>query len=132
MDDIHVKRGVFIEKARYYSDKIIRDKEIKKIRREKHYRKWLKDPHNKKGKKIRLLSYKELIKMRKRFLIILLICFSCCSIQTIFLLHSLQEEIGGAIFLGLSLMGFAHMYMTAAIDWSIYRRWGNKKSFLDW
>jgi hypothetical protein len=131
-NNIHGKWGVFVEKARYYSDKFIMDRKIKRIRREKGYRRWLQNPRNRKGKPINLMTYKELRKMRNRFLYILWICFTITSIQTTFLYYTTADVIGGGIFLGVSLMGFAHIYMAASVDWSIYRRWGNKKSFLDW
>jgi len=129
---LHEKVGVYVEKARFYSDKVVMDRKIKKELREKRYRRWLEHPRTKKGKEIHLMSYDDLIKMRNRFSKILLICFTITSLQTIFLLNTTATTIGGAIYLGVSLMGFAHIYMASAIDWSIYRRWGNKKSFLDW
>jgi len=128
---LHEKVGVFMEKARFYADKIVMNRKIKRIRYEKRYRRWLEHP-TRKGKEIELLDYDTLVKMRNRFLKILLICFIITSLQTIFFLNTMGDIIGGVIYIALALMGFAHLFMTASIDWSIYRRWGNKKSFMDW
>jgi len=129
--NMHEKVGVFIEKARYQADKIVMDRKIKSEGRERRYRKWLEHP-TRKGKEIELLDYDTLIKMRNRFLKIMLVCFLCTSVQTVFFLDSMLDIIGGIVYIALALMGFAHIFMTASIDWSIYRRWGNKKSFMDW
>lgn len=130
---IHEKPSGFIEKARELQYNIEENRKKKKIDKEKRYRAWLKNPKTKKGKQIKLLSLPELVKMKNRFAIITLISWLIASLcTTVFLEYLLEYVAFIGIFLGTGLMGFAHAIMYLSVDWSIYRRFGNEKSFFDW
>lgn len=123
----------FIEKARYYADKIEKDIQIRKELREKRYREWLKNPVNKKGKKRNLPSMKDLKKQRNRFWAITCILWAENSIHAIFFLHSMTvNPVSNVIFLCCNLIGAAHVLLGAGVDFAIYRRWGVEESFLPW
>ena len=130
---IHEKPSGFIEKARELQYNIEENRKKKKIDKEKRYRAWLKNPKTKKGKQIKLLSLPELVKMKNRFAIITLISWLIASLcTTVFLEYLLEYVAFIGIFLGTGLIGFAHAIMYLSVDWSIYRRFGNEKSFFDW
>jgi len=123
----------FLEKARYYADKIDKDRQIKREIREKKYRRWLKNPINKKGKKRYLPPLKDLKKQRNRFWAITFVLWLENTIHVCFFLQSMMENpVSNVIFLCCNLIGVAHVFLGAGIDYAIYRRFGAEKSFLPW
>ena len=146
------KRKSFIEKGWDLQYRIEDWYKERRERKERNYREWLKNP-TRRGKPIELPTMKELKRIRNRFLKITVVCWLIISMQTVFFLDTIigsekneSDEpyipnpyvkpkrnwkllIGNAIFISCGLIGFAHVFLAAGIDFAIYRRFGKENGF---
>jgi len=123
-----------VQRLRDYSDQIADRHRRKKEWKEIRYREWLKNP-TRKGKEIKLLTYEELRKMRNRFLYIAFICWMIGCSYVFFLWNQIFSsgdigKITNATWMCFMLIGFAHIFLAAGIDYAIYRRWGDDRSLI--
>ena len=128
------KNTTFLERMRIKQNEIVDGHRNKKRMKEIQYREWLENP-TRRGKPIVLLTYEELRKMRNRFLKITYVCwFIGVAYMFIFwngmVAGDEMAKVYNAFWLAVMLIGFAHVFLAGGIDYAIYKRWKDNKSFL--
>jgi chromatin segregation and condensation protein Rec8/ScpA/Scc1 (kleisin family) len=148
LQNTKIKKQHFL-KQKIQADRIRTYFSVRKEIKAHRYKIFLQNPRNKKGKSIELPTYEHLKHRRKQHFILGMICLMIISCQTIFfyettslfpieknqyqpsltdIIHAFTEEMPVIIgFLAIMFLSFAGMY-----DFVIYRRWGLKKSIIDW
>lgn len=116
----------FIEKERIRLETRSKNREQRRIDKERRYRAWLEKPTRP------LPSYERLAKWRRILAYASFISITCCSIEVLFFYYTCWIGDYGYPIIFISL-GWIFGGLAAMFDYSIYKRWEGKKIyFLNW
>lgn len=115
-----------IEKARIYQNNLENKWFLKKIDKEQRYCEFLSNPTRP------LPSLRSLVKWRSRFAYASICSVAMQYILIYFLNVRIYSKAFDMVIIFGFLISFSLLVFAGAFDWSIYRRFGNEKSFIDW